>query len=203
MGISGPKNISPIKIGILGGTFDPIHLGHLQLAENARTQFSLDKVLLIPAYDPPHKKKSAPLASAQDRYEMVRLAIEGRPGLEISNCEIKRRGASYTIDTLKELEKQYAAAQFYLILGHDAFLQVDLWRGVEEIKKKVQFLVAKREPTHFPNFSNTPAAWISMPLCPISSSGIREAVKRRRNVDDDLPQKVWQYIHAHGLYQKK
>ena len=96
-----------MKIGILGGTFDPFHRGHLQLAQNARAQFSLDHVIFVPAYQPPHKQELLSLTPAQDRYEMVRLAIEGEPFLELSDCELKRKGISYTFDTLSEFEKKY------------------------------------------------------------------------------------------------
>ena len=191
-----------MKIGILGGTFDPIHHGHLQLAQYARTQYSLDKVVFVPAYQSPHKQALRFPTSAEDRYEMVRLAIEGEPFFEISDCEIKRAGVSYTFDTLAEFEKQYPRAEFFLILGKDAFEGIDTWHRASELKKKIRFLVAKRGPGEICAPEGARVEWIQMPLSPISASGIREAIKQGRNVDDYLPPKVFQFIQAHALYRK-
>ncbi len=191
-----------MKIGIFGGTFDPVHRGHLQLAQNARAQFLLDKVIFVPAYYPPHKQELLSLTSAEDRYEMVRLAIEGEPFLEISDCEIMRRGVSYTFDTLLEFEKKYPNGTFFLILGKDAFEGIDTWHRAAELKKRIRFLVAKRGTCEVRVPEGARVEWIQMPLCPISASGIREAIKHGRNVDDHVSSKVLQYIHAHALYRK-
>ena len=190
-----------MKIGILGGTFDPIHYGHLQLAQNARVQFSLDKVIFIPSYQPPHKQDLLSLTSAADRYEMVRLAIEGDPFLELSDCELVRKGVSYTFDTFCEFEKKYPQAAFFLILGKDAFEGIDAWHCADELKEKARFLVAKRGSCDVCVPQGAHVEWIQMPLCPISASGIREAIKHGRNVDDSLSPKVLQFIRAHALYR--
>ena len=191
-----------MKIGIFGGTFDPVHRGHVQLAQNARSQFSLDKVIFVPAYQPPHKQTSPFLTSARDRYEMVRLAIEDEPFFEISDCEIKREGVSYTFDTVTAFEKKYPGALFFLILGKDAFEAVGAWHRAIELKKKVLFLVAQRGTQDIPAVEDARAGWIEMPLCPISASGIREAIKQGAQVDDDLSPKVLKYIHTNALYRK-
>ena len=191
-----------MKIGIYGGTFDPVHRGHLQLALNARTQFSLDKVIFVPAYQPPHKQELLSLTSAEDRYEMVRLALLDEPLLEISDCELRRKGHSYTFDTLSEFEKKYSNTEFFLILGKDAFEGIDAWHRADELKKKVRFLVAKRGVGEVYAPKGLSAEWIRMPLCPISASGIREAVKCGKNVDDYVSPKVLHYIHEHELYRK-
>jgi nicotinate-nucleotide adenylyltransferase len=191
-----------MKIGIFGGTFDPVHRGHLQLAQNARSQFSLDKVIFVPAYHPPHKQEMPFLTSARDRYEMVRLAIEGEPCFEISDCEIKRKGISYTFDTLLEFEKKYPGAAFFLILGKDAFAGVDTWYRAAELKERARFLVAKRETDELPSSRGARVEWLQMALCPVSASGIREAIKLGRNVSDHLSPEVLQYICAKKLYQK-
>jgi nicotinate-nucleotide adenylyltransferase len=191
-----------MKIGILGGTFDPIHLGHLRLAQSAQAQASLNKVIFVPAYLPPHKKEFPSLSSAEDRYEMVRLATEGDPFLGLSDCELVRRGVSYTCDTIDELEKKYPGSTFFLILGKDAFEGIDAWHRVAELKKKVRFLVAKRGAGEICVPEGVRVEWIRMPLCPISASGIREAIKQGSNVGDYVPLKVLQFIHAHRLYQK-
>lgn len=191
-----------MKIGIFGGTFDPVHRGHLQLAQNAHAQFSLDKIIFVPAYQPSHKRDIPLLTSPQDRYEMVRLAIEGEPFLELSDCELKRKGVSYTFDTLSEFEKKYSAAAFFLIMGKDAFEGLDTWHRAEELKKKVRFLVAKRQNHEIRAPKSARVEWIQMPLCPISASGIRAAIKQGGNVDDYVPSKVLQYIRANALYRK-
>ena len=192
-----------MKIGIFGGTFDPVHLGHFELAQNARAQFSLDKVIFVPAYQPPHKQELLSLTPAQDRYEMVRLAIEGEPLFELSDCELSRKGISYTFDTLSEFEKKYPGAAFFLILGKDAFEEINAWHRAAELKKKIRFLVAKRGPCEVHAPEGARAEWIQMPLCPISASGIREAIKHGRDVADYVSPKVLQYIHAHALYRER
>lgn len=191
-----------MKIGIFGGTFDPVHRGHLQLAQTARAQFKLDKVIFVPAYQPPHKQELLSLTSAEDRCEMVRLAIESEPFFELSDCELKRKGVSYTFDTLSEFEKKYPACTFFLILGKDAFEGIDSWSRAEELKKKVRFLVAKRGPCEIRPLEGACADWIQMPLCPISASGIRAAIKQGGNVDDYVPLRVLEYIRARALYRK-
>ncbi len=191
-----------MKIGILGGTFDPVHRGHLKLAQNARDQFLLDKVIFVPASQPPHKQALPSRASAKDRYAMVRLAIEGEPFLEISDCELQRKGASYTFDTLCEFERKYPQDTFYLILGKDAFEGINAWQHAAELKKKVRFLVAKRGLGEVCAVEGALAEWIQMPLCPISASGIREGLNGGKDVDDQITPKVLQYIHEHELYRK-
>ncbi len=191
-----------MKIGILGGTFDPIHLGHLQLAQNARTQFSLEKVFFVPAFQSPHKKAVPPVASSRDRLNMVRLATEGNAFLEVSDLEVKRGGISYAFDTLLEFEKKYPDASFFLILGKDAFEGLDSWHCAAEIKRKNRFLVADRSISGARTPEGVRVDWIQMPLCPISSSGIREAIKKVAKVDDYLSPKVLQYIHTNRLYRK-
>jgi nicotinate-nucleotide adenylyltransferase len=133
---------------------------------------------------------------------MVRLAVEDEPYLELSDCELVRKGVSYTCDTIKEFEKKYPGGTFFLILGKDAFEGIDSWHRADELKKKVRFLVAKRGAGEICAPEGAQAEWIQMPLCPISASGIREAIKRERNVDDHVPPKVFQFIHAHALYRK-
>lgn len=189
-----------MKIGIFGGTFDPIHLGHLELAQTARAQFSLNKVIFIPAYNPPHKIGLTHMASPPDRYEMVRLAIAGDSFFEISDCELNRQGVSYTIDTVKFLMKENPGAEFFLILGQDAYDEIDSWREAQELRRCVKFLVARRglgksERVCFPNSYS-----IQMPMCSISASGIRDAIKHGGKVDDYLPQAVLRYIRQHKLY---
>jgi nicotinate-nucleotide adenylyltransferase len=191
-----------MKIGILGGAFDPVHLGHLELAQKALVQFSLDKIIFIPAFHPPHKQHSDLSSSVTERCEMVRLAIEGNLSFEMSDCEIVRKGVSYSFDTVCELERRYPGAIFYLILGEDAFMGIPTWHRADELKKKVRFLVARRPDHALCGSPDVSADWIEMPPCPSASSAIREAVRQGRNVEEHLPPKVMQFIRAHALYRK-
>ncbi len=191
-----------MKIGILGGTFDPVHLGHLELAQKALIQFSLGKVILVPTYQSPHKQKKTFLNSPQDRCEMVRLAVEGQKGLEVSDCEIQRKGISYSIDTVIELKKKYPGAEFFMILGGDSLEGLDSWQRADELKKWVRFLVAKRENYGGPVPLGARVEWIQMPLCPISASGIRETIRNEKSAEAAVPLKVLRYIQTHSLYRK-
>ncbi|MFH0984012.1 MAG: nicotinate (nicotinamide) nucleotide adenylyltransferase [Candidatus Omnitrophota bacterium] len=191
-----------MKIGIFGGTFDPVHLGHLELAQNALAQFSLDKIIFVPALQPPHKQDAALFTSAKDRCEMVRLAIQGKPFLEFSDCEILRKGVSYTFDTVCEFEKKYPHDTLCLILGGDAFEGINTWHRADELKRKVQFLIARRGDHQMREPQDIRAEWIQMPPCSIASSAIREAIKCGKNVDDDVSPEVLHYIRVHALYQK-
>jgi len=133
---------------------------------------------------------------------MVRLALLGEPCLELSDCELKRKGVSYTFDTLCEFEKKYPKSEFFLILGKDAFAGIDIWHRAVELKKKVRFLVADRGGCEIRSPENAHAEWIRMPSCPISASGIRKAIKQGTDVADYVSPKVLQYIRAHALYQE-
>lgn len=191
-----------MKIGILGGTFDPVHLGHLELARKAQSQFLLDRIIFVPALQPPHKQIPALTTSVQDRYEMVRLAIQGQPSFELSDCEIVRKGVSYTFDTVCELERKFPHDTLFLILGEDALAGLNAWHRAEELKKKVRFLIARRGDRHMREPEGAGVEWIRMSLCPVASSTIRDAIKSGKNVDDYVSPEVLRYIRAHALYRK-
>ncbi|MBI1819155.1 MAG: nicotinate (nicotinamide) nucleotide adenylyltransferase [Nitrospirae bacterium] len=137
-----------MRIGILGGTFNPIHLGHLHLALDVRSLLSLDEILFIPAGNPPHKTDEK-LASPSDRFEMVRLAILPYPFFKISDIEIKRVEKSYTIDTIRELTKQSPEDTFFFIIGLDAFMEIESWRSPRELLQSVRFVVVSRPEFQF------------------------------------------------------
>ncbi|MBU9888572.1 MAG: nicotinate-nucleotide adenylyltransferase [Candidatus Omnitrophica bacterium] len=191
-----------MRLGILGGTFDPFHWGHLTLARNARDQFSLDKVIFIPTYDPPHKREAPPRASAADRYAMVRLGLQGEPSFEASDLEIQRKGPSYSYDTIAELEKIYLGAIFFLVLGKDTFKGLETWHRAGEIKRKVRFLVGDRSTHGNAEIEGAHVEWIRMPLCPVSASGIREDIAKGKIPEDQLPPSVFQFIRDHHLYRE-
>lgn len=189
-----------MKIGILGGTFDPIHRGHLALARHALKQFKLDKVLFIPAARPPHKKSSRPAASAKHRLAMTRLAVGRSARFRVSELEMKRKGPSYTIDTLKTLRKKFPEAALFLILGQDAYEGLKQWKEPAAIERLAHFIVAKRPGCRLMKKNGAKIFRLRMPLCPASSSGVRSRVKNGQKWDDDLPRTVVRYIESHHLY---
>ena len=188
-----------MRIGILGGTFDPIHQGHLALARAAQKQFQLDKVLFVPAFIPPHKTKNSDMTPAPYRYRMTEMAILDESDFEISDIEFIRPEISYTVDTLRQFKKLYPDDDFFLILGADALAGMASWKEPGEIVKMAQLLAAKRAGTSAQEIKDV--SWIDMPECPVSSSEIRESFKRGKEIGEiDLPAKVEQYIRKMKLY---
>lgn len=190
-----------MKIGIFGGTFDPIHKGHVAVGLYALKQFRLDRVLFVLSARPPHKQKDKPVASVQHRLAMVRLALRRYTRLKASNLEVNRRGLSFTIDTIKFLKKRYPKARFYFILGQDSYEDMKHWREADEIKREVQFLVAGRPGYRIKKQNEPDVSRIRMPLCHAASSMIRKAIAKDPKSVTDLPSCVIRYIKRHGLYR--
>jgi nicotinate-nucleotide adenylyltransferase len=135
------------KIGLFGGTFNPIHLGHLTVAQEVKDGFDLDKIWFIPSATPPHKKRNQ-IAEALDRLEMIRLAIDDNPNFSVSDVELKRSGFSYTIDTLDYFKAIVTKdTQLYFIVGMDAFREIELWKSFKELFKAIPFIVMTRPGT--------------------------------------------------------
>lgn len=133
-----------MRIGLFGGTFNPVHFGHLKPIDEVRRAFSLDRVVLIPAAVPPHKP-SRGVAEAQDRLAMVRLAAADRPGLAVSDVEIRRQGVSYSIDTVNHFRRTEAPeTTLFFIIGVDAFLELDTWKAHDELLERLPFIVMTR-----------------------------------------------------------
>ncbi|MBU0709119.1 MAG: nicotinate-nucleotide adenylyltransferase [Candidatus Omnitrophica bacterium] len=188
-----------MKIGILGGTFNPIHLGHLILAEEAREKLGLERVIFVPAFLPPHKD-NPDIASADVRLKMVKLAISGNKYFSCSDTEIKRDGRSYTIDTLKEFKKIYAEDELYFIIGSDLLTYLDEWRELSEIIKMVKFIVATRPG--YP-LDKIPSYIQTMPIRAVDISGyeIRNCIKEGRSFRYLAPEAVHKYILKEKLYK--
>lgn len=191
------------KIGIIGGTFDPVHMGHLIIAEKAREEFGLEKVFFIPAGVPPHKKQF--FASSGQRLEMINLAIENNAFFDSLPIEIKNTSEpSYTYRTVSELERLYPGFKICLIVGEDAFFDLPTWRKYELLIKKTTFLVARRKADKpyksLPDGKNIRYAFIASPLIEISSSYIRDCFLKRETVKYLLPEKVILYIRRNNLY---
>jgi nicotinate-nucleotide adenylyltransferase len=203
------------KLGILGGSFNPIHLGHLVLAETAREALGLDRVIFIPAKLPPHKRAAA-LADGVDRLAMVRLAIAANPAFTVSDMELRRPGVSYTVDTVRALrEKLGAGTQIYFLIGMDTVAELAAWREAARLARLCQFIPLSR-PGHAS--LNTAALEravgrlparallkraLAMPLIGISSSEIRRRVADGRTIRYLVPDAVAAYIRRKRLYRSQ
>lgn len=198
------------RLGIMGGTFDPIHYGHLVTAEGARYEYKLDKVIFIPAGQPPHKlntKRTEPWR----RYEMTRLAVATNPFFEISSLEIDRPGPSYTIDTVQEISRLFPGTQIYFITGADAVSKILVWKRVKQILSICQFIAATRPGYQLgemwkriqdlPQDLKKNIFFMGVPALAISSTDIRQRVREGRPVKYLLPEPVEEYIASNNIYQ--
>ena len=140
-----------MRIGLFGGTFNPIHRGHIWAASEVKKSFNLDQISLIPAALPPHKTPGT-VADADDRLKMIHLAIAGLPGITVSDVELNRPGPSYTIDTVRHFKKTLADnSRIYLIMGLDAFLEIDTWKSYSELLQQIAFIVMARPNADYPD----------------------------------------------------
>jgi len=188
-----------MKIGILGGTFNPIHIGHLILAEEAREKLGLDEVIFVPAYLPPHKD-NGDIASAIDRFKMAKLAIKGNRHFCVSDIEIKRSGRSYTIDTIKEFKNRYPDEELYFIIGSDLLNYLEGWKDLGEILKIVKFITATRPGyplEKIPSYIST----LGIRAVDISGFEIRDCVKQNKSFRYLVPDAVYKYILKKKLYK--
>lgn len=192
---------------MLGGTFDPIHLGHLAAARAAMECAHLDRVLFIPSSRPPHR--AAAVAPAEHRLEMCRLAVDDKHGYEVSDIEIRRGGVSYTSDTLAELKRTHAEDEFFLILGWDAARLFSTWRKPQEILSLASIVVVARPGVAAPDKTQLDAAGFDpakVALCldhtpDISGSALRQAIAGGKPVSDKVPVAVAEFIAKNGLYR--
>lgn len=196
-----------MKIGIMGGTFDPIHYGHLLTAEEAREQFQLDKVVFVPSGIPPHKKKRN-ISDAEHRCTMVKTAISSNPAFALSRMEVEREGFSYAADTVDEFLEYYGSdTQLYFITGADAIREIMSWHKVDILIKKCQFIAATRpgynddEIFRFPSPYKERIHPLNVTAVDISSSQIRKLVQEKSSIKYLLPESVEAYIYEKGLYQ--
>lgn len=198
------------KIGIMGGTFNPIHYGHLFMAEQAYEQIGLDKVLFMPSNNPPHKE-SGVIISNECRSTMVERAIEGNPHFELSTMELDRKGTTYTADTLRILNNEHPDTEYYFIIGADSFFNLHKWREPDNIFKLCTLLVFERDLVdknkmveHYRYLWNIyphiKMEFLSMPTIQISSYDIRKRIKDNLTVRYYVPDRVLTYISEHKLY---
>jgi nicotinate-nucleotide adenylyltransferase len=217
-----------MRVGLFGGTFNPIHLGHLRSALEVKEGVGLDQVILIPASVPPHKG-SAELAGAAERLEMIAAAVEGVPGLAASDVETRREGPSFTIDTVRHFRGHLPEAELFLIVGLDAFLEIDTWRSFRELLGLVPLIVISRPAggqildgapverfirarvspectaDHESTVYRAPGI-IGIRIFPVtaldvSSSRIRALVRAGRSIRYLVPERVQTYIQTRGLYR--
>jgi nicotinate-nucleotide adenylyltransferase len=202
-----------MKIGLFGGTFDPIHSGHLILAEQAREAFHLNKVLFIPSAAPPHKSPKE-ITSASSRLKMIETAIQGNPFFEVSTVELERATPSYSIDTVKELGRKYPNDSLFFIIGTDSLFEMHTWYKVNELIQLCEFIYVYR-----PGFSVQdkrsnelqlePEAFkvltrhcVKMASIDISSTDIRLRVAQGRSIRYLVPESVREFIEQKGLYKE-
>lgn len=199
------------RLGLFGGTFDPIHLGHLLLAERARETLALDQVLFMPARIPPHKLHQA-ITPGPVRLEMIRLAIAENPAFAVSGLELARQGPSYTVDTLRSLRAQGPDDQLYLLVGSDTLRELPTWHAPESIARLARIAVARRPGEPIVELPPVPAGdklvpWtmaehvIEMPLIELSGRELRERVRSGRSIRYAVASSVEAYILANGLYR--
>lgn len=198
-----------MKIGIMGGTFDPIHLGHLATAESARELFALDEILFIPAARPPHKLDRR-VTDEHHRLTMTELATRSNKFFRVSDMEIRRTGLSYTLDTINELHKIFGdSTELFFIIGADSLADLSKWHAARELVAKCHFIATTRQGVDV-NFSAVEkffGATVSehihrctTPGLEISSTDIRERVKAHRSIKYLVPEVVEDYIRREGLY---
>lgn len=216
------------RVGVLGGTFDPLHLGHLRAADAMADALNLDKVLFVVAASPPHKAFPA-VTEARHRVAMVQAAIDAEPAFELSLVEIQRGGRSYTIDTLGELQSASPETFFWFITGTDAFVEIQTWKDWERLLRTHAFAVHERpgfalegvrhvvpagvrvleeaevdparEDTAFSESAETGVYFVRRPMLHVSSTDIRDAVRKGRSIRYLVPNAVEVYIRKNRLYE--
>jgi nicotinate-nucleotide adenylyltransferase len=212
------------RVGLFGGTFNPVHLGHLRGAEQIREAFDLQELIFIPAALPPHKVMGK-IIEPQHRLEMVKRAIQKNPYFSASDVELKRSGKSYSIDTIRHFRERHQSSLFFFILGRDAFLEIETWKEYQHLFSLCNFIVMTRPG--FQKFSRSPLpeslipafrydqktqAWVhssgymlffkEIKFLDISSTGVRELIEKGESVRYLVPPEVEAYVREHGLYLK-
>lgn len=198
-----------MKIGVLGGTFDPVHLGHLKMAEEAKEALGLAEVILVPAGQPMSKAADR-VTPPEQRARMLRLAVAGKPHLKVSDMEIERPGPSYTVDTIAALKKRYGGkAEIFFILGYDSLAQLPEWHEPGSIIGMCTLVAVPRPGYPRPRLAalenslpgiSQKVVFLDKPRLDISGTAIREKVRKHEAIDKLVPRLVGEYIRKHGLY---
>lgn len=185
------------QIGILGGTFDPPHLGHLIIAETVRTVLKLDEIWFMPANEPPHKTKAK--STRKNRVKMLELAIEDNKYFKMNDIEMKRLGKSFTFDTMNILIDEHPTCEFFFIIGADMVEYLPNWDSIDELVHLVKFVGVQREG--YDLYSEYPVIKVDIPMIDISSTMIRKHLATHRSIKYLIPDSVDAYIKEHKLYE--
>jgi nicotinate-nucleotide adenylyltransferase len=197
-----------MRLGLMGGTFDPPHYGHLVIAEEARLVFGLDRVDFVTSADPPHKQERE-ITPAEHRYAMTLLSVASNPFFRVSRREIERAGPSYSVDTLRDYGREWPGAELFFITGADAILEILTWRRAEEAVRLCTFIAATRPGYDLSRLERVlPPEYlsrvrtVSVPGVEISSTAIRERIARGKSIRYLVAEPVEQYIATYGLYRE-
>ena len=198
-----------MKIGILGGTFDPVHKGHIYIAEQCMKHLGMDRIIFLPNGNPPHKR-GRNITDKEHRYNMLKIAISGCEGFCVSDYEIRREEYSYTVETMRNLRK-LSDDEYILIIGADSFYQLDLWYKSDELVKENKFVVLDREYDGHGNISEdverfnkehlSHISLLKIPLIDISSTEIRNRISMGLDISDMVGENVANYIKENNLYR--
>ena len=193
-------------MGLFGGTFNPLHNAHLEVARTALNQYELSGIVFVPNGIPPHKGKVLS-GDKEVRYEMVRLAVESIPEFDVSRIEVDREGPSYTIDTIRALKQDYPQGICFIV-GADRLLKLDTWREPHELLRSVPFVIAPRSGVSLDVFDVSPfREAVIVPLemedVDLSSSALRERIHSGESIREWVPRQVAEYIEEHKLYRKR
>lgn len=189
-------------VGILSGSFNPIHMGHLMIAEQVYEQLDLDKILFIPDKVPPHQgiSKYIPKVSVDDRINMIKFGIRDNPHFELDMTDIDLGGVSYTYETIRKLKERNPNTEYYLIVGYDMVEHLPKWSHIQELVKEVHFVGVCRKG--FEKKSDFPIMWVNTPVIEISSTVIRQRVRDGKSLKYFVPDDVAWYINDRGIYRK-
>ena len=200
-----------MRLGLYGGTFDPVHYGHLLLAEQCREQCGLDEVWFIPAHQAPHKQGTA-MTPGKERAEMLEFAVAGYPQFKVSRIEIQRGGTSFTVDTLQQLRDENPARELFFLIGADSLVDLPTWREPERIASLATIVAVNRGDRPLPaadelkdKVGDTIGArvrLVTMPGIDLSASDLRQRVREGRSIRFMVPRAVEAYIAEHRLYQE-
>jgi len=187
-----------MKLGIWGGAFNPIHIGHILTIEEVREKLKLDKVLFIPTFNPPHKNE---LISYRHRRKMVKLAIKNNPYFELCEIEKEKGGISWTINTLKALQKKYPKDKLYLIIGSDQYSVLDTWKKPEALTDYAKLVIMKRPWSTIKSRTVKSTIVVDITQLDIASKNIRKDLKQGKSIRYKVPENVYHYIKENKLYK--
>jgi nicotinate-nucleotide adenylyltransferase len=192
-----------VRIGVFGGTFDPPHVGHLLVANDAREALELDRLIFVPAGAQPFKVDTPPVATARDRLEMVRLAVADDANYAVDDAEINRKGLSFTVDTLEHLSERNPAARLYLLMGEDVLAGFEKWRSPARIRQLATLVVVSRGGLagSVADPATSAVLRVSTRRVDVSSTEIRERRRAGKSIKGFVPESVERFIDVRGLYR--